>query len=68
MNKVLILVLVSLLLAGCGAAAPTATAALPTPAPAFSQIIAFGDDLSDTGLLYAAWKEAVAQGIEIPTI
>lgn len=63
MNKVLILVLVSLLLAGCGAAAPTATAALPTPAPAFSQIIAFGDDLSDTGLLYAAWKEAVAQGI-----
>ena len=66
MNKVLILVLVSLLLAGCSAAAQTATEALPTQAPAFSQIIAFGDDLSDTGLLYAAWKEAVAQGIRDP--
>ena len=66
MNKVLILVLVSLLLAGCSAAAPTATAALPTPAPAFSQIIAFGDDLSDTGRLEAAWREAVVQGIRDP--
>jgi cholinesterase len=67
MNKALILVLVSLLLAGCSAAAPTATAALPTPAPAFTQIIAFGDDLSDTGRLYSTLKEAVAQGAVDPT-
>jgi phospholipase/lecithinase/hemolysin len=62
MHKVLILVLVSLLLASCSAATPTATAALPTPAPALTQIIAFGDDLSDTGRLFSAVKDTVAQG------